>query len=389
MSGQRTEAPTTRRRDEARQRGQSVGRSHELAMVATLGVGLLALASLLPGVIASLSASTTHAIYQSGDRGLGGAQMVGSLGSGIAQLLTLVLPLALLILVAGVAANLVSGGLVFSIKSVRFDPSRLNPISGLRRIVDRQALVRLAIASTKLGLLVVISWQIIGSRVPSLVALEGATTAKITAIALGVIYQLGLSITILLAVVALADAIIQRRRASGALKMTKDEVKREHRESEGDPLLQAQRRRRARQMAFARMMDAVPTADVVVTNPIHLAVALKYDSLTMRAPKIVAKGQRLMAARIKETARANGVPIIEDVPLARALYPRPLGGEVPPHLYRAVAHILIVVQQARFGIRRERSAQPHPSSAPSFLPTIFRPARYRADDQRDSPEAPR
>lgn len=193
--------------------------------------------------------------------------------------------------------------------------------------------------------------------------------------------------TILLAIVALADAVIQRRRASGALKMTKDEVKREYRESEGDPLLQAQRRRRARQLAFARMMDAVPTADVVVTNPVHLAVALRYDSLTMRAPKIVAKGQRLMAARIKEIARANGVPVVEDVPLARALFPRPLGSEVPPHLYRAVARILVVVQQARFGIRRTRPAQQRPSSPLTLPPTIFRPARRGNDDRPHSPEA--
>ncbi len=134
--------------------------------------------------------------------------------------------------------------------------------------------------------------------------------------------------------------------------MTKEDVKREYRESEGDPQIQAQRRRRARQMAFARMMDAVPTADVVVTNPIHLAVALKYDSLTMGAPRIVAKGQRLMAARIKDIARANNVPIVEDVPLARALFPRPIGSEVPAHLYRAVARILVIVQQARFSTRR-------------------------------------
>lgn len=125
-------------------------------MAATLGVGLLALASLLPGVVASLAASTTLAISESGDRSLGGAQLVGSLGNEIAQMLALVLPLALLVLATGVAANLVSGGLIFSIRTVRFDTSRLNPITGLRRIVDRQALVRLAIASAKLGLLAVV-----------------------------------------------------------------------------------------------------------------------------------------------------------------------------------------------------------------------------------------
>jgi len=352
MSDQRTEAPTQRRRDEARRKGESVGRSQELAMAVTLGIGVLGLASLTPPAVLSLAASMRASLLEIGARSVSGVQLVERLGGGIGQTLGLVIPLALLVAVTGIIAHLAAGGLVFSISAIRFDPSRLNPIKGLRRIVDRQALVRLAIASAKLALLAFVSWQVLGSRVPSLVALAGASTGTIARTALDAMFQLGLTMTILLSVVAMADFVVQRRRASGALKMTKEEVKREFRESEGDPQIQAQRRRRARQMAFARMMDAVPTADVVVTNPVHLAVALKYDSLTMGAPRLVAKGQRLMAARIKEIARANGVPVIEDVPLARALFPRPLGSEVPPHLYRAVARILVLVHQARFAARR-------------------------------------
>jgi flagellar biosynthetic protein FlhB len=131
--------------------------------------------------------------------------------------------------------------------------------------------------------------------------------------------------------------------------MTRQEVKQEYREQEGDPLIRAQRRQRARRLAFAQMMQAVATADVVVTNPTRLAVALKYDPKTMRAPRIVAKGQRLMAARIRELARQHHVPIIEDKPLARALFPRPLGAEVPAHLYKAVARILVLVARIRAG----------------------------------------
>ena len=135
-----------------------------------------------------------------------------------------------------------------------------------------------------------------------------------------------------------------------SIRMTKEEVKQEYKEQEGNPQIRGARRRRARQMAFARMMDAVPTADVVITNPTTLAVALKYDSLTMRAPRIVAKGQRLMAERIKEIARGHKVPIVEDKPLARALFSRPIGAEVPAHLYRAVARLLVLVHQTRFAV---------------------------------------
>jgi type III secretion system FlhB-like substrate exporter len=228
--------------------------------------------------------------------------------------------------------------------------SRINPLAGMKRMADRQAFVRLGLASAKLGILGIISWQVVGSRIPAIVGTEGSDISAIAGSCLSAIFQLGLTITILLAVVALVDFVVQRRKAMQSIRMTKDEVKREYKEQEGDPQIRGARRRRARQMAFARMMDAVPTADVIVTNPTTLAVALKYDSLTMRAPKIVAKGQRLMAERIKQIARDHKVAIVEDKPLARALFSRPVGAEVPAHLYRAVARLLVLVHQARFGL---------------------------------------
>jgi len=313
----------------------------------TLGVGTLAMASLLPGIAANL-VSRTQATVLNLDPRASNAEVMGAAGDAILAMLVLVLPLACLVMIAGIAGNLVSGGLVFSYRAVRFDLSRINPISGLKRIADKQALVRLGLASAKLSILAVISWQVVGSRVPSIVNSQGSTAPQIAGSCLSAIFQLGLTITILLAVVALVDFVVQRRRANESIRMTKDEIKQEYRESEGDPLIRGARRRRARQMAFARMMDAVPTADVVVTNPTTLAVALKYDSLKMKAPRIVAKGQRLMAERIKQIARENKVAVVEDKPLARALFSRPVGSEVPAHLYRAVARLLVLVHQARF-----------------------------------------
>ena len=314
----------------------------------TLGVGMLALSSLLPGVATTLVTRVQTAVLDMSPRA-SNAQLVGATGDAIMTTILLVLPLALLVMVAGVAGNLVSGGLVFSYRAIRFDPSRINPLAGFKRMADRQALVRLGLAAAKLSILAVISWQVVGSRVPSIVGTQGASAAVITGSCLSAVFQLGLTITILLAVVALVDFVVQRRKAQQSIRMTKEEVKQEYRESEGDPLCRRARRRRAHQMAFARMMDAVPTSDVIVTNPTTLAVALKYDSLTMRAPKIVAKGQRLMADRIKQIAREHSVPVIEDKPLARALFSRPVGSEVPAHLYRAVARLLVLVHQARFG----------------------------------------
>ena len=314
----------------------------------TLGVGMLGLSSLLPGVAANLVPRVQNAVVNMSPRA-SNAQLIGATGDAISTTVSLVLPLALLVMIAGVAGNLASGGLVFSYRAIRFDPSRLNPLTGVKRIVDKQALVRLGLASAKLMILALISWQVVGSRVPSIVSSQGSSAAVIAGTCLSAVFQLGLTITILLAVVALVDFVVQRRKAQQSIRMTKEEVKQEYRESEGDPQIRGARRRRARQMAFARMMDAVPTSDVIVTNPTTLAVALKYDSLTMRAPKIMAKGQRLMAERIKQIAREHNVPVIEDKPLARALFSRPVGSEVPAHLYRAVARLLVLVHQARFG----------------------------------------
>ncbi len=344
---EKTEAPTPRKRQEARAKGQGIGRSWEFSMGLTLGVGTLALASLLPGVGASLVNKTQSTVLNLDPRA-SNAQVLGAAGDAILSTLALTLPLACLVMIAGIAGNLVSGGLVFSFKAVGFDLSRINPISGMKRLADRQALTRLGLASAKLAILAVISWQIVFSKIPSIVNSQGNTAPQIAGSCLAAIFQLGLTITILLAVVALVDFVVQRRRAMEQIRMTKDEVKQEFRESEGDPQIRGARRRRARQMAFARMMDAVPTADVIVTNPTTLAVALKYDSLTMRAPRIVAKGQRLMAERIKTIAREHKVPVVEDKPLARSLFSRPVGSEVPAHLYRAVARLLVLVHQARF-----------------------------------------
>jgi flagellar biosynthesis protein FlhB len=344
---EKTEAPTPRKRDEARAKGQGIGRSSEFSMSLTLGVGTLALASLLPGVATTLVNRMESSLINVSPQA-SPVQLANETGDAVLTTLTLILPLACLVMVAGVAGNLVSGGLVFSYRAVRFDPSRLNPMSGFKRIVDRQALVRLGIASAKFAILAFISWQVVGSRIPTIVGTQGASVADIASSCLAAVFQLGLTITILLAVVALVDFVVQRRKAMQSIRMTKEEVKKEYREQEGDPQIRGARKRRARQMAFARMMDAVPTADVVVTNPTTLAVALKYDSLTMKAPKLVAKGQRLMAERIKQLARENNVPVIEDKPLARALFSRPIGAEVPAHLYRAVARLLVLVHQARF-----------------------------------------
>lgn len=320
-------------------------------MAATLGTSIVALATLVPGMMDAFAGSIRSALLEVGAGPAAEPALVDRLGEGLGLALRLVLPLAGAVLVVGVLTNLAAGGLVLAGGAIRLDPARVNPLTGLRRLADRQMLVRLGLACAKLAVLAVAAWQVLGTRIVALVSVPPASLASVARDALDALFQLGLGLAILLGALALVDFVVQRRRALGRLRMTRDEVRREHRESEGDPLIRGQRRRRARQLAAARMMDAVPGADVVVVNPTEIAVALRYDSLTMTAPRIVAKGQRLMAARIRAVAAEHGVPVLLDKPLARALFARPIGSEVPPHLYRAVARLLVLVHQARFAVR--------------------------------------
>lgn len=371
MSGERTEAPTPRRLEEARRKGQGIGRSHELSQVLTLVAGLLVLSSLLPGIggrVTNLIVGNIDALAQGPALPTDG--LSSSVGNALLSTVQMVLPLAAAVALAGVVGSLAGGGFVLSPAAIRFDTARLNPLNGLKRLVDKSMLTRLGLSLAKLAILTAVSCQVITNKLPDMLSLDGQGGSEIAGRAMSAVFELGVTIGILLAVVALADWIIQRRRATGSLKMTREEVKREYREQEGDPHIRSQRRARARRLAFARMMDAVATADVVVTNPTRLAVALKYDPSTMRAPRIVAKGQRLLAARIRELARRHNVPIIEDKPLARALFPRPLGAEVPADLYKAVARLLVLVARIRAGKAQPIGRRRAPA-APTQLPTWF------------------
>jgi flagellar biosynthesis protein FlhB len=371
MSGERTEDPTERRRQQAREKGQGVGRSHELAQVITLVAGLLAMSALLPGAARRLEDLMRSHIQAIGDGpAVSGMTVLGDAGSAFSMVVSIVLPLGAAVALAGTLGNLAGGGFILSGRAIGVQWARLNPTTGMKRLLDKTALQRLGINVAKLVVLSVVSWQVIGSRIPRLVAMDGQTGGTITGLALNAMYELGVTIAILLAAVALADWILQRRQAAQSLRMTKEEVKQETKEQEGDPHVKGQRKARARQLAFARMMDDVARADVIVVNPIRLAVALKYDPGSMRAPRIVGKGQRLIAARIRDIARANRIPIIEDVPLARALFTRPVGSEVPADLYRAVARILVLVARLRNGSARP-AARRRPAPAPGRLPTWF------------------
>jgi flagellar biosynthetic protein FlhB len=342
--GERTEQPTGKRLDEARQQGQ-IPRSGEVgtAMTVLAAAGFLswmgpawgnALADVIPTYLRELSAAGA---WEAAD-----AEHL--LGRVLWTWIALTAPVVATVAVVVTAANVAQVGFVLTGHPLKPNFGKLNLVNGLKRLFGTAALFELAKAPFKLILLGAVAWWTVRPEIGRLVTMAGldpmAGLRIVSGVGLALLWRLGLAH----AAIAAGDYAYQRWSHRRGLRMTKDEVKEEMKQAEGDPQTRARFRSLHRQYAMRRMMAAVPTADVVVTNPTHLAIALRYDAATMKAPTVVAKGARLIAERIRDAARAAGIPIVEHKPLAQALYKAvPVGHEIPGRLYRAVAEVLAYV----------------------------------------------
>lgn len=357
MSAERTEAPTPKRLKEARDRGD-VARSEEVVSIGVLLAGVLALRVLGP----ALWNDMRDLLYE----GLGhptgeeltpqSTQRLGedSFWSAISMLL----PLLGVLAAGAVIFNVAQTGLLLSGTHLKPQVSRVNPGSGLKRLASKEALVRLAKSLAKFGVVGAVVYATLAGQMAELTSLGDAGVADGTARLASLGFDIALRSSAALFVMALLDYAWQKRQHLSRLRMTKQEVKQELRESDGDPQVKAAIRRR-RQQLMNRMMAAVKTADVVVTNPTHFAVALKYDPVTMQAPMVVAKGQDQLALRMREIARKAGVPVLEEPPLARALYRAAQPGQyVPANLFHAVAEVLawVYALRAKKPFARRRTA---------------------------------
>ena len=354
--------PTEKRLADARREGQ-VPRSRELAhllLLGAAGAALLALSAPLASagleiVAAGLTfdASAASSLANMGIR-------LGELT--LASVLPL-LPLLAIVLLAALAAPLALGGWLFSPSLLAFRSSRLSPANGVKRLFSLAALVDLTRVMLVALLLAAVGGSYVYSRLPQIAQLAHEhLPAGISDF--GVLLAVGFGLLVAtLAVSAAIDVPFQIYQHRSRLKMTLEEVRRESKETEGDPHVKARVRSVQREMARRRMMAAVPTADVVVTNPTHYAVALKYREGQDAAPVVVAKGADAVAERIKELARAHGVPQLEAPALARALHRHvEIGGEIPVALYNAVAQVLAYVfQLQRFAAGRGARPQPLPA----------------------------
>lgn len=348
--GEKTEAPTPKRKEDVKKKGQ-VPRSHELNSV----LGLLAAVIILRTTGGNLFTQITG-LMGNNFRNLTAndwtAASITSYGTNLGMtFLAAMAPLFGALMIIGVAGSYSQGGLILTFKPMLPDFSRINPGKGFKRIFSKRALLEFVKSILKLGIVGFIVYQTFQDKYPQIVSLSGSDLRG----AAGVIANVGLDILLkagfALMAVAAMDYAYQRWEFQKNLKMTKEEVKEELRQSEGDPKIKSKLRQQQKQMASRRMMRDVPAADVIITNPTHLAVAIQYRPESMRAPKVTAKGQLLVAERIKELARQHHVPVIENKPLAQALYKSvEIGSEIPSALYHAVAEVLAFI----YSLKRNR-----------------------------------
>lgn len=351
--GERTEQATPKKKQDARRKGM-VARTTELGPALTL----LAAYALFSRSGTRLLENGTRMIQESA------AAMPGSQPLTFAKLLDLftpqltlagqvvAVPLAALAAVA-ILGQVAQTGLLIPEKALAPKWSRLNPLQGFKQLFSKQTLATLARSLLKTGMIVYLSWGVVREALQVAPELMEAPTAVAAATAARLAGKLARSVALVFLAVAGFDYLYQRWEHLRSLRMSRKELEEELKQSEGDPLIRQRIRQRQRKIAMSRMMAALPTADVVVTNPIHLAVALKYAGRKMPAPVVVAKGAGLLAQRIKDKAKEHQVPVVENVELARGLYyATELGQVIPAEFYQAVAELLAYVYQIRPRRRR-------------------------------------
>ncbi len=344
---ERTEPASPRRLEQAREEGD-IPRSRELATCTILLAAGLAFwfsgESLVRRLNHMLAAGLSFEREQAFDFNL----LLMRLGFSLGDVLIGLAPFAGILVLVALGSPLLIGGWLFSTKALQPNFSRMNPLSGLGNMVSTRALVELLKAIGKTILVGSVAWLVVRSKVESMLSLSVEPIATGTAHLAHLLLTSFIAIVASLVLIALIDAPYQMWQYANKLKMTREEVRQEAKESDGDPQVKARIRQMQREMAKRRMMAEIPNADVVVTNPTHFAVALKYTEGKMRAPVVVAKGADEIAAKIREIAAEHKVAMLEAPPLARALYRHTeLGDEIPAALYTAVAEVLAYVFQLR------------------------------------------
>jgi len=361
---EKTESASPQRLEKAREDGQVV-QSRELATFVVLMTGGATLWMMASGLGQTLSHIVRGGLQFDPAIARDSSYVMAQLSNQFFEAALALAPFLALVVIATLASPLLLRGWLFSAKAFAPKFDRLNPLSGIKRMFSTQGLIELVKSLAKVGLLGGVAAWLIGSNLGAILSLsleEPSLAIQHMGDIIGKVFMLAAGAMIFIVVL---DLPYQLWSYYNKLKMTKEQLRQESKESEGDPHLKARIRSQQREVARRRMMSEIPTADVVVTNPTHYAVALKYSEGKMRAPRVVAKGADAVAAKIRELAAEHKVPLLEAPPLARALFRHTeLGDEIPATLYAAVAEVLAYVFQLRH-FQQVGGAYPN---APTALP---------------------
>lgn len=348
MGGEKSELPTPKKLRDAREEGQ-VAFSTEINTVGILLIGFAAMALLAPWWWQGMGLAIRRAVTDQFRWDLVDGADLTRLLQGYGGIVIGLGVFLAITFAAGATCSVAQVGLHLSWKALQPKWSRLNPIAGFSRIFGLRGLVRTGLGLLKLLLIATVAWLVIDGDLARQIQVDERVATRLAADS-AALWWLAIKLILVLFVVAFADFLYQRFQHTKDLMMTKQEVKEEFKQAEGDPLVKGKIRQIQRQMAQRRMMQEVPKADVVITNPTHVAVALRYDRETMHAPEVVAKGYDAVAQRIKALAAEHGVPLVENVPLARALAKEvEIGQGVPTRWYEAVASVLAAVYKMKKG----------------------------------------
>jgi len=342
---ERTEPASGRKIQKAREEG-NVPQSPELStFVVLLAAGVTM--AILSGFLLGIMRRMMHDSLDFGRTEIASTDMMGhSLAAASYDAVNVLLPIFAVLIVVALAAHLSISGLNFTLKPLQFNLDKLDPLKGIGKMFKLQSLVELVKAALKGGIIAGASFWMIWFQWDAILTLSSEPLATAIPHFGQITLYTFLAGVAGLALLALVDVPYQLWHYAHNLRMTKEEVRQEHKETEGDPQIKGRIRAMQREQARRRMMQAVPKADVVVTNPLHFAVALQYNEKKMSAPLMIAKGSQLVAERIKEIARENHVPIVEAPPLARALHRHvEVGDTIPGSLFTAVAQVLAYVYQ--------------------------------------------
>ncbi|WP_126426403.1 flagellar biosynthesis protein FlhB [Brevibacillus marinus] len=351
FNGEKTEKATPQKRKDARKKGQ-VARSAEIAPA--FNISLMFLFFLLGGswmldVLLDImrESLTTYSRWQVTAENLSVLSYQLAFEAG-----KVVGPIMLLSLLIGVGANFLQVGPLFTVEPLKMKLEKINPIQGAKRIFSLRSLVELGKALLKISIGLYIAYLVIWNAKDELLQLSLKSIDSVLGFTAWEVLKLGVYIGLMLVVLALLDYLFQRYEHERNLRMSKQDIKDEFKRLEGDPLIKSKIKERQRQMAMRRMMQQIPHADVVITNPTHFAVAIRYDAETMSAPTVVAKGQDYLALKIKEIAKKHRIITMENKPLARALYHQvEVGQQIPEELFKAVAEVLAYVYKLQGKVR--------------------------------------